>query len=364
MAANIEVPGSPADLTPEWLTGALASRIDGARVTGFDRESIAEGVGFLGELQRLTLRYDREVAGAPGSLIAKFPTANEQNRQLGMLFAFYEREIGFYRDVAPIAAVRTPEAPYAGMDQASGRFVLLLEDLAPARMGDQLKACSAAEAKLAVTELARFHAQWWDDPRIETMGWLPPSNCMANQAVAGLYAQSFPIFEQQARDRIAPRALEAARKLGPKMLELLDAFSKPPRTILHGDYRLDNIFFGTPSGDAPLAVIDWQLLSACRSVYDVAYFLCGSLRPGDRRAHEMEILRSYHRALEEHGVRGYSFDECFSDYRSCALFVQYIPVTSVGGLMDQTNERGVALFDAMVERYCAAADDLRLDELL
>lgn len=148
------------------------------------------------------------------------------------------------------------------------------------------------------------------------------------------------------------------------MIDLLTEFSTPPRTILHGDYRLDNLFFGTPQGDAPLAVIDWQILSAGRGPYDAAYFLCGSLSPADRRSHEMEILRSYHRTLEEYGVRGYSFEQCAWDYRHCALFCQYIPVTSVGGMIDQTNERGVALFEAMVERYCTAADDLRVDELL
>lgn len=362
--SDLEVPGGPADLTPEWLTKALAGQTEAARVTGCEKQPIAQGVGFMGELFRLNLRYDRETRAAPRTLIAKFPTANPQNREIGIMFALYQREIGFYRDVAPIAAVRTPQAAYAGMDEASGRFFLLLEDLAPARMGDQLHACSPEEAALAVTHLARFHAQWWDDPRLDTLGWLPPANCMANQAIAGIYAQSFPIFEAQVTGRISTRAMEAARKLGPRMIDLLAEFSKPPRTILHGDYRLDNLFFGTPNGDAPLAIIDWQILSAGRGVYDVAYFLGGSLKPADRRACEREILRTYHATLEQLGVRGYSFEQCFEDYRHCSLFVQYIPVTSVGGMLDQTNERGVALFEAMVDRYCAAAEDLRLDELL
>lgn len=181
-ASTHDIPAGPAELTAEWLTSALDGQLGGARVTGFDAEPIAAGVGFLGELVRLALRYDREVPGAPRSLIAKFPTANQQNRDIAILFRLYQREIGFYRDVAPIAAVRTPRAAYAGMDEAAGRYLLLLEDLAPAPMGDQLRACSPAEAELALTQLARFQAQWWDRPELDTLGWLPPANCEANQA--------------------------------------------------------------------------------------------------------------------------------------------------------------------------------------
>ena len=46
-----------------------------------------------------------------------------------------------------------------------------------------------------------------------------------------------------------------------------------PHTIIHGDYRLDNLFFGTDESDYELAVIDWQIASRGGAAYDVAYFI-------------------------------------------------------------------------------------------
>ena len=42
-----------------------------------------------------------------------------------------------------------------------------------------------------------------------------------------------------------------------------------PCTILHGDYRLDNLFFGDVPGGAPVAAVDWQISSKGRGPYDV-----------------------------------------------------------------------------------------------
>ena len=37
-----------------------------------------------------------------------------------------------------------------------------------------------------------------------------------------------------------------------------------PTTIVHGDYRLDNMFFASPQGGPEFAVIDWQIAHARR----------------------------------------------------------------------------------------------------
>ncbi len=59
-----------------WLTHTLgaAGAIGDASVTDFDAESIGLGVGIMGLLHRLHLRYDRDGAG-PATVVAKLGTA-------------------------------------------------------------------------------------------------------------------------------------------------------------------------------------------------------------------------------------------------------------------------------------------------
>ena len=134
-------------------------------------------------------------------------------------------------------------------------------------------------------------------------------------------------------------------------------------TITHGDYRLDNLFFATPEGGDPLAVVDWQIIALGNGPFDVAYFMAGAVSPADRRAMEMDLLRMYHGILVERGVKDYSFDQCLLDYRTAAMFCWQYAVIIVGTL-DASNERGLALFTTVLERFVSIIVDLKAGELL
>ena len=58
--AQVSIPASMADITPEWLTAALRANghISGS-VSSAEKVTIGQGVGILGELARITLTYDR-----------------------------------------------------------------------------------------------------------------------------------------------------------------------------------------------------------------------------------------------------------------------------------------------------------------
>ena len=61
----LETPKSSDDLSAEWLTAALQGSIGNARIASFEYEPIAAGVGFLGKLGRLRLRYATGGDGLP-----------------------------------------------------------------------------------------------------------------------------------------------------------------------------------------------------------------------------------------------------------------------------------------------------------
>ena len=363
--ASLTIPTDPEALTPEWLTQALrdTGTITKSAVASFAAEPIGVGVGFMGQLAKVQLQYNAPEEGAPASLIAKFPAASDDNREVANIFRFYERETKFYEEIASTAHMQTPKRYYSALDQASGAFVLLLEDLTNARVGDQVAGCSAEDADMALRNLAEFHAAWWESPRLAELDWMPLTN---DPVIAQTAEQAYndawgPVIESFGA-LIPPVMQELGERFGKHVVDLMNELAVPPRTISHGDYRLDNLFFPTDGGDK-LTVIDWQISSRGRGVFDVAYFLSGTLQPEERKAKEMELLKTYHRVLTENGVQGYDFDQCFLDYRASTLFSFLYSVIAIGSL-DLANERGQALFTNNLTRNIAAISDLNAGELL
>jgi hypothetical protein len=362
---DLEIPHGIRSLSAGWFTQALrrTKTIGDATVTSFDAVQIAQGEGFLGELARVALRYDHLEPGAPRSLIAKFPIDAPENREIARTFRFYEVETSFYREVAGDVELRTPRCYYNAFDPATHDFVLLLEDLAPARVGNQLAGCTAKQVELSVAELAKFHAAWWQHPRLPELAWLPGQNDAAlMQAAEESYAAAWDPFVREFGGLVPPEILRLGERFGGRMQRLTDNFAQEPATIVHGDFRLDNLFFATPEGGDPLAVIDWQLSSRGRGVFDIAYFVAGSLEPVDRKAREMTLLRMYHDTLTRFGVRDYDFEQCFADYRLCILFL--LAYSVIESALDTANERGLQLLTTILTRTAAAIGDLDAGELL
>jgi len=123
-----DFPHSPSDLTAAWLSDVLKISVE-----DFSVEPLGEGVGILGLVTRITLTADQ----GPKTLIGKFQSPVEGNRDIANLYNMYEREYVFYTEIAPTLSVRSPQCHFAAYDPNSHAFCLLLEDLRDYRVGDQ-----------------------------------------------------------------------------------------------------------------------------------------------------------------------------------------------------------------------------------
>lgn len=366
MTETITIPANPSELTAEWLTDALRSggAIAKARVTSFDAPRIGEGVGFIGQLAQVALHYDIEEAGAPASLIAKFPGASEGGRAIGNLFDFYHREIRFYEEIADEVELRTPKKYFSAMNRDTAQYILLLKDLTPARVGDQLAGCTAAEAEIAVRSIAGFHATWWESPGLKAIAeWMPAIDAPVQNLADGAYQQAWQPFLDNFGAGLSPQMKSTGDQIGKHLIALQRSFADAPLTISQGDYRLDNLFFPPITGGDKIAVVDWQISTRGRGIFDISYLLCGGLATEIRRAHEHDLLRIYTDVLAERGVKDYPFDRAWEEYRRGALYVFVYVVIAIGTL-DTANERGMALFIAWLQRAAAAIEDLNAAELM
>ncbi len=68
-------------------------------------------------------------------MVAKLPAVGGASRATALALRSYENEVRLYQELAPDLTVRTPRLFHADIDVTTADFVLLLEDLAPARTG-------------------------------------------------------------------------------------------------------------------------------------------------------------------------------------------------------------------------------------
>ena len=351
------IPEASEHLTADWLRAALAAggRSDHPRVRHLTREPIGEGVGLMAEILRCELTPVRE-PGAPASVIVKIPSARRRNRRLGRLFGLYRRECRFYRHLASEAPIRAPALYYGDFDARSHRFVLVLEDLRNLATADQIAGASPAQAKQAVRAAARLHGTYWN--RVERLARAGFDETLAARVWVGLqvvYLLNLPRALRLLADSWSAEVQDLAEEYGLRLVDHFDHLVRGPLTFVHGDYRLDNMFFGGDDENG-FAVVDWQNSGIASGLYDVAYFLAGSVTPEVRRLVEKDALLEYHDILCRLGARDFSFADCWGLYRETLLGCLVLPVVAAAGL-EEVPGRQLLLRDTIARRTAAAVRD-------
>lgn len=366
---RLSFPAEPEELTPEWFTTIFHENtclISGA-VVGVQRERIGQDRGFTGVIARVRLQYaDREEA-APSSLVVKIPTANRntpsayrasQEKDATAVRRYFERcarEVSFYQHVAPLNAFPVPHLYYGVADDATHRVILVLEDLYSAHPGDALHGCSPQDATLVIDQLARFHAQWWNHPLLETFFWLPQWGGDEHQA-QDRYTQCLAPFLQRFGSHVPRRIREVIDALATNYASVRARLKLAPTTMIHADLHLDNILFSLPGKEPGVILIDWQSVARGRGALDLALFLFGSLETNTRRAIENDLLRLYHTQLCAGGVVGYDFSQLVEDCRLGLLWLLGAKVVWLGSVgMENVSGREQVLMEASLTEDSFAA---------
>jgi hypothetical protein len=353
----------PEEVDTAWLTHALrdSGAIVDATVVSFTAEPV--GTGQVGHNVRFRLTYDRREPTAPATVVAKFPSPDETSRSTGVAIGTYEKEARFYRDLARLVDMRIPRCHRVELDEEARLSVLLMDDLHPAVQGDQIVGCSIDEAALVVDQMPGLHAPLWDDPTLGEVGWLNRPSRESGAGIAGFYQSLWPGFCDRYGDRISDDVRRVGERFGASLAEWATRRAEGPHTLVHGDLRLDNVLFG-PGGDGSpqVTVVDWQTTAIGVGTEDLSYFLGAGLSPDVRRVVERDLVRRYHDGLLAYGVTGYSFDDCWEDYRRFAF--SGLQMAVVASMIVRADERGDAMFLAMAERHVAQALDLGSEEFL
>lgn len=344
----------PDDLTPDWLTENLGA----GRVGGFTVERI--GTGQMSECYRVNVSYE-EGAG-PASVVLKVAASDPMSRGTGQALGLYEREVRFYADVAPRLTEDSggpiARCYHASIEPETGVFSLLIDDAAPAEVGDEIRGATIEDAKLALTQLGRLHAPLIGGEAPAEAPWLTRESPMNQAIIAGL----FNGFVERYGEAITPEQRLVCQRLVDSFDAYLaeEAADDRVKGLVHGDYRLDNMLFGRPGSLRELTVVDWQTVTWGPALTDVAYFLGCALRTEDRRAHYDELLAAYVEGLGPNprvtpeqvreGVRRQSF---FG-----------VMMAIVSSMLVERTDRGDQMFLTMVDRHTSHVLDTGALEVL
>ena len=338
-------------LTPAAVTRWLEPLRDGAAVVDVRSESV--GTGQMSESRRLWLDYSKP-CGLPETMIAKFESVSEASRAASRATRTYEVETAFYREIRNRVAVNAPQCFYNEFDEDRDEFALLLSDFAPCTQGDQLAGCSVDEARTAVREIAKLHGPLWGNDELKSMAWLHRNPPDKKRNVELLFGQLVPGFLDRYATRLSPSACEVAARLA---REPKDYFTYDPSrfSVIHGDYRLDNIVFTSARPGFPIGVVDFQTAAVGCPLLDVAYFVGAGLLADDRRLFEEGLVADYLEELGHFSV-SMSYDESWSLYRRYT-FAGFVMAVVASMIVKQT-DRGDEMFLAMANRHAVHVVDL------
>jgi len=308
--------------------------------------------GFTSALGRLWLQDGSSVA-------VKRPSPDPQTAAIARALDLYGREGRFYRHLAGQVAAHGIAVPKLLLSEDE---TLVLDWVDAAQPASQLQGWTAAQATHAVAALARLHAAFagagseltgppallprWDDPGYGEM-------------VGAAFQAQWPQVKQTDPVAAAPQLAKVGDLIPAAREPLVGWLARPPTTLLHGDYRIDNLLLVDNPAGSPAVLLDWQLSGVGRPALDLAYFLVQGAAPAERRAAEADLIAHYRQSVSAAGgeVLLGGLDE---DYRLAAAYCLVYPVCAWGMVGDDPAKRQLLL--VLLERLAAAAEEWRLGD--
>jgi hypothetical protein len=309
--------------------------------------SIIGGNAGTSSRARLALTGD----DVPDSVFIKMPAETVATRLMGELGRLARTEVLFYRELSA-QLTGLPACYGSAFDSWTGRFVLVLEDLAidPCVFPDTLHPLDADQAGKIVELLARLHATFWE--RLPGKGSRGPLGWVYSASGDDTSLLTGPLLNTSAR-RLAERTdipVEDGRFIIDNYRVAAELIDTQPNTVMHGDAHPGNVYFR--NGEAGL--LDWQAVRRGHPGRELAYTLITGMTTADRQASQRDLLAAYRHALAASGGPELDADDLWLRYRQGALYAYVAPLITAG--MGGMQVESIALEG--VRRGVAALADL------
>ncbi|HEY0547874.1 MAG TPA: phosphotransferase [Pyrinomonadaceae bacterium] len=346
------------EVTPTWLTEVLCENGFLSQGQVCDVKINLSVTLPLSIVSTLEVHYSDEApASLPSSLFLKF---SRPDLSAELAAQANGKEVEFYQTIPALMcnphliscydAARSPE---------SGRIHLLLEDLSATHFQTEWPQFPSPKCcELAVDCLAGIHAFWWEHPRLgKDVGQLLSEQELKN--FTGEVENNIIRFIDFLGDELSPaRRKIYERLLASKHLPWKHLTAAGGLTLIHGDAHCWNFLYPREPDTERVRLFDWSLWHVDLGARDLAFMMALGWDRERRAAMELKLLRSYYDGLLARGVKNYSRDDCFNDYRWSAIRNLNVPV------IQWSQARSQALWQGNLDRAVLAYEDLACAELL
>ncbi len=354
--AAVGLPDDIGGVTAEWLTSVLQTSgvlAQDASVAAVETEPFAVGVGLLSQLNRARLTYSDGATG-PETLVIKFPIDIPHQRAIADAFNVYGREVKAYREVAPHSPILTPTVHAAIHDPEASHCCIVMEDLSDLTHADATTGATWEQACAAIDALAAFHARWHEHPDLGDMSvtFFDHGDPMFLGALPPVYEAGWPRTKELASDLLNDDVIAFGDRWVDHLPVMLQRSSEP-KTILHNDWRSDNMFHtedGTP------IVLDFQITGVGNGAFDLAYYLSQSLERSTIQGRRPELVQRYVEQLATHGIER-DVDSVMDDVRVITAFCIMYGFASFPEY-EALPEEGKAMTRQLLRRCVEAIEDL------
>lgn len=290
--------------SPKWVSGP------------FETVEIVVPRGAIDGMSGAVHRIDgRLTSGEECSLIVKL-------RDLGGSITARQggqNEVIFYRDLADIAGVDSPEAYVAIYDNTTHRMIVVLEHLEEeGSIGTIQTYLDVPQVERIVVALAGMHAKWWNS--VELTKLTQVRTCEQVMEGGSKLFASGHFSGKRFIERYGKHLHQDIYKVYDSSIyrapELQSGFSKN-RTLCNYDVAAENLFLPDDLIKPP-KFFDWSLLTRGSIGIELAVVLAYSLHVDEHRRFA-GILDTYLDAMRDLGVNDLSRETLWNDFRSGLL---------------------------------------------
>lgn len=343
--AELTLPHGWDDITPDWMSAALARHHPGAVV-----EDVTVALRDDGTNRRARLALTYSAGSGPSTVFAKAVDPGHADI-VALTSGLYHEPRLFTSDIE--LPLDHPTVYTALIDEDRKDFVMIMEDVVArgADPRDSTRPMTVEQVANGVRGLARMHSRFWGD-RLDahpTLGWLEPFVAFEGMQYAPLHIAYERLGDSVPAEVTAMSGTEVFVDIWARYIGTL---LTSPQTLLHGDPHIGNTYV-LPDDD--VGFLDWQMARRGNWSLDLGYFLQGALTIEDRRGAERDLLEEYRTALDLPNAEMPSPEDVLLRYRaSVAHGLAIWLATASGGDAWQSAEISTTL----AQRYAIAFVDL------
>lgn len=342
----LSLPTSLDEVTPLWLTRALANTFPGIRIGQAIKSNARFGTA---SSARFELIYDDRGghSALPDTVYVK---GGFDEVMRNRVWAALIQESRFYSEFANDAPINLPKAYFSGFDLFRRQGVVILEDLSArnVRFGHATDNTTVDMIAAVIEGLAKLHARFWDDPRLPTVSsWKEPQRTFFHYLCRPAHWSAVLERSYGATMREILPSRDVALSGLQRMWSMDDSIA---RTLVHGDCHCGNLFY---ESDGTPGFLDWQCVFPGAPGHDHAELIVTSLTSDLRRRAERDLIKHYRDVLKSEGVSDLpSFEELFLSYRRNNMH------NLVGSVLNPFDMQTEEVTTISAQRALQAAQDL------